>query len=196
MVAFPDIITGVSPQNPFQEEIAFKTLATDFENGQENTKQKWLYPRRSFTLKYQTITKDEARTLWQFFLDRKGKHEPFNLFLPHVNMYSSEYVATGDGAETVFNLPSKLAANYTLYQDGAPLTEGVSYDYVFDSEGGADGADKITCNTAPPVGSRLTFTFTGRLKVRAKFAEDMFSFETFYDRLANAGVKLKGLLNA
>ena len=72
----------------------------------------------------------------------------------------------------------------------------VAENSVFGSEGGTDGADKITCNTAPPVGSRLTFSFTGRLKVRAKFAEDMFSFETFYDRLANAGIKLKGLLNA
>lgn len=285
MVAFPDPTANDGPENPIVETIRFSTLTSDFENDSESSKQKSLFPKRDFPLKYSIITKDNARTVWQFFIDRKGRHEPFNLFLPFSDTYVGEYVGTTDGFQKIWNLPSKLAASYTLKLAGATLTENTHY--IFTTIGGADGADKVeligkitaevgatgngtatvfdytlaqtnikpstltvhytigataydgtddgagnitgtnitigtinyttgaislTFTTAPDnaaditndytyyappaVGQYLTFDFTGRLKVRCKFNEDMMSFETFYNRLVNFGIKLKGLLNA
>ena len=76
-------------------------------------------------------------------------------------------------------------------------------NYVFSAAGGPDSEDKVTLVSSSAGGSpvptsteRITYDFTGRLKIRCRFADDIFSFENFYDRLCNAGVKLSGLLNA
>ena len=194
MTAFPDLISGVPAVDPLDEQIEFRTLVSDFESGNETRKQKRLYPRRNFPLKYRHISKADALTVWQFFLDRKGSHEAFPFFLPTTNTYTGEYVGTGDGSTTTFNLPSKSAASYSVYLDGYELTE--TTDYTFTSGGGADGADLLSLTVAATDGVKITFGFTGYLKVRCRFAEDIFSFQTFYDRLVSAGVTLKGLLNA
>ena len=194
MAAFPDI-SSVPAINPLATGIQYKTLISRFDDlGTEQRKQKWLYPRRVVTLKYKALSKSEARTLWQFYLERKGSYEAFNWFHPFSDTYEGEYVGTGDGSTTVFNLPSKQASSYTLYVDGVAQTEDTNY--TFTSQGGADGADKIEFTAAPSSGQRITWDFTGYLKVRCRFAEDFFSFETFYDTLVNTGVKLQGLLNA
>ena len=195
MTAFPDLLTAVSPGNPLAETIEFRTLVSEYESGQEVTKQKRLFPRRAFSLKYQFIEIAEARTLWLFFLGRKGKHLPFNLFLPFANTYTGEYIATTDGDATFYNLPSKSALDVVVYRSGAVLTGG-GVDYTFTAEAGEDGADRIVLTAADPAGQYLTMDFTGRLKVRAKFAEDQMTFETFYNRLVTTGLKIAGLLNA
>lgn len=195
MTAFPDLLTGVSPVNPLAESIVFRTLSAEYENGDMATKQKWLFPRRAFELKYNYIEVAEARSLWQFFMGRKGRHLPFNLFLPFASSYVGEYIGTTDGTTTIYNLPSKLASGYTIYRAGVALTGG-GVDYTFTATGGEDGADKITLAAAGAAGQHLTMDFSGQLKVRCKFGEDTMSFETFYNRLVTTGLTLKGLLNA
>lgn len=195
MTAFPDLLTGVRQQNPtLSESMEFRTLGSEYESGQEVTKQKRLFPKRSFPLKYSNITPENARILWQFFMGRKGKHLPFNFFHPFESTYLGEYVNTTDGATTIYNLPSKLASGYTVYVGGVVKTAGV--DYTFAATGGEDGADKITFAAAPAAGQYITIDFTGRLKVRCKFGEDLMSFDTFCNRLVTTGLTLKGLLNA
>ena len=195
MTAFPDLLTAVSPINPLAESIEYRTLAAEYENGDPVTKQKWLFPRRSFSFRYEYISLAEARTLWQFFMGRRGRHLPFNVFSPFPNDYVGEYVGTGDGATTIFNLPSKLASGYTVYVAGAAKTGG-GVDYTFAATAGEDGADKITFAIAPLAGQYITIDFTGILKVRGKFGEDTMSFETFYNRLVSTGLTFKGQLNA
>jgi hypothetical protein len=188
--------SSVAYAEPLTEGIQWKTLATQFDDlGVEQRKQKWLYPKRIITLHYRFITKAEARTLWAFYIARKGSYEAFSFFYPVSNTYTTEYVGTGDGTTLVFNLPCKTASSYTLYVDGVAQTAGGT-DYTFGALGGADGADKATFVAAPADGARITFSFTGYLKVRARFAEDNMDFETFYDRLINSELKLQGLLNA
>lgn len=192
MAKFPDNST-IGMLEPLSESIEFRTGVSPFEEGEEKRRQKWLYPKRHPVIRYQSISKTNARTVWQFFLDRKGAYEGFNFFNPLTNTYLREYVGTGDGSQTVWNLPSKGAASYTLYLGVLPQTP--TTDYTFSSGGGEDGCDKVTMVVAPNAGDVLTWDFTGYLKVRCRFAEDILDFETFYDRLINMGIKTKGLLN-
>jgi len=197
MAKLPDVTT-VPYENPIAESIRFKTLISNFDEiGQEQTRQKWLYPRRDIELKYKHISVSEAKTLWQFFMARKGRFGAFNYIYPSgwENTYVGEYVGTGDGSTTIWNLPSKLAASYTLYVDGVSQTGG-GVDYIFTAEGGEDQADKVEFSSAPSSGDYITFDFTGRLKIRSKFDEDIMSFETFFARLVTTGIKLRGQLNA
>lgn len=194
MTALPDLLTGVRPINPFSESIEFRTLGAEYDSGEAVTKQKWLFPKRSFPLKYKNTTTANARILWQFFMSRKGKHLPFNVFLPWESEYVGEYVGTTDGVTTIYNLPSKLASGYTVYLGSVALAAGV--DYTFTATAGEDGADRLVFSVAPALGQYITFTFTGRLKVRCKFSEDVMSFDTFRNRLVTTGLTLKGLLNA
>ncbi len=194
MVAFPDLLQEVSPRNPLDQGIEFKTLISSFEGGQENRKQKQLYVRRSLNLQYRYIEKDKVRTLWRFFQERKGKYEAFNLFFPFENEYVGEYVGTGDGSQTNWNAPSKKAYSVTIYVDGTDQTGGGN-DYTFTQEGGADGADLIEFTSALAKGTQITMDFTGYLKIRARFDEDLMEWETFFNKFATSGLKIKGLLN-
>ena len=152
------------------------------------------------TLKYEAISKTEAETLWKFYTARGGRSSAFVWFESTAlgstayNSYVSEYVGTGDSTTVIFNLPALGSSGiHTLYKAGAAVSTS---DYTFAAAGGSNNEDKITFNAAPTSTERITYDFTGRLKVRCRFSEDMFSFENFHDRLINVGVKLSGLLNA
>ena len=194
MAAFPEL-SSIAPEEPEQLQLQFKTLVSQFDElGTEQRKQKWLYPRRNVPLVYKGHSKADGLTLWQFYLARKGAYQAFNYFVGYSNTYVGEYVGTGDGATTVFNLPAKTSSSYTVYKD-AVAQEGGGTDYTFAALGGTDGADKITFTAAPDAGTRITYDFTGTLKIRCRFAEDFQDYETFYNRAVDMGILLKGLLN-
>jgi len=193
MTVFPGLDT-VKAKNPFSESIQFRTITTDFENETSSTKQKWLFPKRSIKLEYYGKSISDMKTLWTFYLGRKGKHLSFVFFYTKSDTYTGEYVGTGDGSTVIFYLPSLDAAAYKVYISGVEMTSGS--DYTFTAEDGPDGEDKVEFAVAPDAGAHVTFDFTGYLKVRCKFADDIMDFETFYWRFANAGLKLQGLLNA
>jgi hypothetical protein len=194
MASWP-ALASVAYEHGIVEEIRFKTLFANYDDlGKETRKQKWLYPKRDFKLRYVGITEAQVKTLYDFYIARSGAHAAFNFFHHISRTYTGEYVGTGDGSTTIFNLPSKQASSYTLYVDGVAQTGGGT-DYTFASEGGADGADKATFTAAPTSGERITFTFTGYLKGRVRFEEDALSFESFFERIAHLGLGFKGLLN-
>ena len=193
MVAFPDLLT-IRPLNPLDQGQEFQTLISSFEGGNENRKQKQLYLHRSLRLQYKGKSKTDARTLWQFHQARKGRHEEFNLFFPFEDEYVGEYVGTGDGSQTSWNAPSRDAYSVTVYVDGSEQVDGT--DYTFTQEGGADGADLIEFSSALSAGAQITMDFTGYLKIRARFEEDLMEWQTFYNKLVTTGLKIKGLLNA
>lgn len=179
---------------PITKTIRTKTLISTVDSEKEFAKQKWLYPKRNWNLKYQGLTIAQARTLWQFFLSRKGQYTSFVIFDTVSDTYTQEYVGTGDGSATVFNLPSKNAASYTLYLNGVSQVESTDYDFY--EEGGADGEDKVVFTSAPTDTYPILWTFTGYLKGRVRFAQDDLSFEVFYSALVNTGITLRGLLNS
>jgi hypothetical protein len=194
MAQFP-LSSSIGIAEPLQEMIEFKTLTTKFDNlGKEQRKQKWLYLRRTIQVKYNYISKVNAKTIWNFYIARNGSYETFRFFYPASNTYLTEYVGTGNGSAVTFNLPSYQAASYTLYVDGVAKTASGT-DYTFTSEGGTDGCDKAVFVIAPANGTRITWTFTGYLVVVCRFTDDNMNFETLYDRLVSFGLKLQGLLN-
>ena len=197
MTAFPDVLTGVSPANPWQEQLVYRTVKTDMDNGDVITKQKWLYPRRVFNLAYRVITTANAATLYNFYTSMAGGFGRFSLFLPFSSTYTNEYVAVGDGSTLSFNLPALGITAYTVKVDGSTMTEGAGNHYTITSLGGADGEDLLvfTAGNAPPAGDHVTVSFTGRLKVRCRFAVDEMNFENFYNRIVSTGITIQGELN-
>jgi hypothetical protein len=195
MAVFP-AYGSVGYANPLRISLEFKTLSSKFDDlGEENRKRKWLYPKRQVVLSYNYITKAEAKTLWQFYQARYGPYEAFAFFIGISDDYVNEYVGTGDGVTTIFNLTSKNASSYSLYVNGI-LMQGGGVEYTFTAVGGSDGEDKIEFVVTPAEGDRITFDFSGELKIRCKFKEDILTFDLFYDRLVNEGIALQGELNA
>ncbi len=184
----------IAPANPEAVEIGFRTLISEFATGAEQRRRTRLFPRRNVPLKYNHIDPSDARTLWQFFIDRAGSWQAWNYFVYQSNSYEQEYVGTGNGTQTAWNCPSRDALSVSVYIDTAIQTEGTNYEFT--ARGGADGADLLTFTTPPPVGSFVTMSFTGTLKIRGVFADDRMSYETFYSRLVTIGVAIRGLYNA
>ena len=187
MAVFP----AVKYAKPFTESIRTKTLITKFEGyGDEQRKRKMLYPRRDVSLTFENISVSDARQLWQFYLDRGGQYEAFNIFSDVQNTYEGEYVGVGDGSQTVFNCPSKLATSRTFYVAGSEETE-----LTFSSQGGTDGADKVEFTTAPDSAEVITMDFTGYLKYHVRFSQEIMTFDMFYRTLVSTGLQMTGLLN-
>jgi len=193
--------------DPVKIDVNYKTLISNFDElGAEKRRQKWLYPKRDITVTYKALTKTQAEPLWEFYIARRGSYSAFTFFesTGHgtYRSYSSEYVGTGDSTTLIFNLPAKgsSGATHAVNKAGAAVSTS---NYTMSFSGGSDGEDKVTfLSTAagglgPPTSTeRITYDFTGRLKTRCRFADDVFSFENFYDTIINFGVKLKGLLNS
>jgi hypothetical protein len=196
MAEFPTL-TSVPYIDPIEEELVQKVLKSNFDDlGEEQRKLKWLYPKRIIRLAYRGISKAEVATLYQFYMDNDGSYGAFNFFYDSnksTNSYVKEYVGTGDDSTVIFNLPCKNSTSRQLYIDNVSQSEGV--DWTFTQNGGADNADKCELAAAAASGARITYSFTGYLKVRCRFAEDNLSFQNFYDRLINAELVLQGLLN-
>jgi hypothetical protein len=196
MAKYPEIFTGGFRfiEKVEIDVIGGKTLISEFEDmGAEKRRRKQLYPKRNVTISYQGIEKANAKTLWQFFIDRGGKYEAFNFFYSRSNTYAGEYIGQGDSVTKAFNTPSRAATSVTVYKDGSALA--LNTEYQWSGEAGTDGADKIYLPVVPVSGERLTMDFTGVLKVRARFDEDVLSFEDFLNQIITTGVKIVGLLN-
>lgn len=198
MAKFPEI-DSLSIGNPVNVQMLFKTLSTNFaELGKSQRKQKWLFPKRQIKINCPWITKAELETLMQFYAQRYGGFSSFNFFVPEPNNtpleYLKEYVGTGNGSNSVFNLPSKNATGYVVYKDNSTQSGG-GVDYTFVRNDGEDGVDKLIFTSAPATGERITYTFTGILKVRCVFVEDNLDYDLMYDRLVNSNLTLQGLLN-
>lgn len=190
MAIFPD----VAPLDPENVTILFRNVKSVMESGAPRVKNKWPFPLRNLKLQFIVPDKSIAAQLWQFYVARKGGYEAFTYYLYQINSYVGEYVGTGDGVTTVYNLPSAQASDYTVYVNGGAQELGVAY--TFSLTGGADGADKITFANPPPVGEHITVNFTGYLKIRCRFAEDEMDYTTFMNRIVNTGLSIEGVINA
>jgi len=128
MALFPEM-SSVEYARPLKVEIQHKTLVSTFDDlGVEKRKQKWLYPKRTVTLGFNHITKAKMQIVFAFYIARSGSYEAFNFFMPTLNAnpytYVGEYVGTGDGSTTVFNLPCRTSSGRTLYLDAAAQSDG------------------------------------------------------------------------
>lgn len=190
MAAFPEF-SSINYPSPVVEEIQYRTLRSQFDGaGREIRRRKWLYPKRRLRYKYENITVANARTIWQFYLDRHGSYTAFSFFFRVADTYVGEHVGEGDGSTTVFSAPFKGGSGLTVYNDGTETA------ITLGAQSGSDGEDQFTFASAPADGNVITANFTAQLKVRCRFMEDIFSRELFYGLLTTTGITLQGLLNA
>lgn len=191
MAKFPEYST-VNYGNPLTVGLQYKTLISNFEGlGKEIRRRKWLFVKRNITLKYQYISRTDARTIWDFYNDVYGSYTAFLFFLEYSDTYVKEYFCTGDGATTTFTLPGKYSASYTIYHDGIAYSGS---DFTLNADAGEEGADQVVFDAAPNTGVRLTISFTGYLVIRCRFAEDNLTYEQMYNKFNNIGIVLTGLL--
>ena len=189
--------------------VSGKTLISSFdEYGEEKRRKKQTFVKRDLALVFENLLEDDIRLLWRFHVARHGSYEAFNIFLDtnfgawiSTDSYIDEYVGVGNDSTVLFNLPAKSSSDYKVYvqnpgESSAVEKTGGGVDYTFSALGGTDGADEITFTTAPEAGAIVTYDFTGTLKIRSRFKEDEMTYQQFYDRLFNAGLETKGLLNS
>ena len=156
MYVFPE---SPIPIYPLELSSEWKNLKSDFESGTEQRRQVWSFPKRSVKLEFKPLQQTEIDTLWNFFQARKGSLEPFWFFRPTKDKngdwhsYTGEYVGRGDGATTIFELPSKDTQGVELITNGDFETGTTSpWHFFVDTTNGA-AATYATSTTAPFEGS-------------------------------------------
>ena len=183
-----------TPRYPLHTEIEYNTLISNFDGGKEQRRQKLLYSRYNVEIRYNAISKTEAQTLWNFYVARAGAYESFYVYdlallLQHSFAHTGQYVGTGDGSTTIFDIPGRSTSSRTVYLDNVEQTSGITYL----TGGGASSADRIQFSAAPTSGEIITVDFAGHLRMKVRFAEDKLTRENFVYKLYSYGIQLKGL---
>lgn len=193
METYPDVITGIAATLPLRYATPRAVLKTEYDNGIEQRRLLWASHRRNVDINYSVMPFDKAHELMRFYEARGGSFEMFNFFFPQIAIYAYELVGVVIGtAIGTFDLPSLGATSYTLYRNGAALTEGVDWTFT----GGTppnipDSATLIGAVGTP--GQSFHFDFTGRLRILARFNDNPFSITEIKDFVASVKVSLKGL---
>jgi hypothetical protein len=172
MALYPTL--SESPFITISRGIEQKILKSNFDNlGKIQVKRKWLYPRRKLQLNYTRITNTELMELEQFYINRNGPYNAFTFIYPssESETITSEYVATGDGSTTGFNLPFKGGSSISIYIDGN--LQSTPSNYTITENGGTDGVDSISFTDAPESGARVICDFTGRLAIKCRFLDEI-----------------------
>jgi hypothetical protein len=204
MSVYPNIVPDKTTENtpsatiPFVHSTKQLMLATEFETGVESRRLLWDSVRRDVKINYSAMEFDRSNVLRRFYEEMKGPFKSFAFFFPQVEDYVDELVGvlrdTGGHPTPLLSikLPSKGAQSYTLKRDGTSLTE--TTEYIFTSGGGPDGEDKVqfTASYTPVVGDIYTFSFTGNLKIKARF-DGPIAFSDTKKYTSSASVTLKGL---
>jgi uncharacterized protein (TIGR02217 family) len=168
-----------------------------------------LYPIWTFTLTYQILRDehdtrggnalgtgyDEFRTLAGFFLQQQGSFAPFVFDDPTDDSVTGQYIGTGDGSTTVFQLYRTFGG--FIEPIVAPKAIGAIYfNGVRQSSSGysvAPTTGLVTFATPPPSGQAITADFTYYFLVR--FADDTAEFENFmYQLWSLKQIKLQSVL--
>ncbi len=192
MSVYPDVITGIPAVIPFDHTSFRMVLKTEFENGIEQRRLLGASTRRMVKIGYPFLTFENANILRRFYEARRGSFEQFLFFYPQKEDYENEFVGVITSGTTVFDLPSLEAQTYTLYHNGAPLTESV--DWTFSIGTPPNIPDYATLLVATALGDVFTYDFTdGRLKINARFGDSQLDFSEIKKHYALTKVILKGL---
>ena len=167
----------------------WNTLTSDFENGAEQRRQKWLYAKYDVEIKFNNLSTSDAKTIYEFYMARKGSYESFYFFDPYSFEHVGLYIGTADGVTDIFDIPGKSTSSRVLYENGGVVSSGVSY-----LVGGGDGAaDRIDYVTPPADGTIITIDFAGFVRAKVKFKEDNLNRDNFTLSLFKYGLELKGV---
>lgn len=164
MSAYALFPAGGAPYTfPLDRTTKFSTVSHVFENGAEQTRQKWTRDKLSFSLTFTDRTKQEMDTLWAFFRDHKGKALPFLFDDPRADNITAEAVGTGDGVAVAFSLVRRFVMGspaLAVFLNGAPTSAFTL----------ADDAGIITFASPPGAGVAITANY--RSAILCKFKTD------------------------
>lgn len=191
MEVYPDIITGISATLPLETASPVAVLKTEYENGIEQRRLLRDSHRRNVNITYSIMHFDKANELRRFYEARNGAFEKFYFFFPQDEIYVKELCGVVLTAISSFDLPSLGASSYTLYQNGTPLTE--TTEWTFTAGTPPDVSDSASIVTAPSLGDVFHFSFTGRLKILARFGNSPLVFREVKKYFATTSVSLTGL---
>jgi len=182
MKVFPEDIVA---DFPLKITALYRTLITEMDYGKEYRRKKWRFPKRIISLTYPHLSSVQADTLLNFYKSVKGAYEAFYFFdwLPH--SWEDEFVGRGDGTLITFDLPGKEIEQETLkvYIDGTETT-----DYTFSAGTGENGEDQIVFSLAPAVGALITADFTGKIRLKVRFEDNL---NRTLSRYKNENITLK-----
>ena len=193
MAIFPE---SPKPKYPLIVTPTWKTLISTVGTGIEQRKQKALFPKYNVTVRYDVLSAVNAKTLWAFYMARKGAFEAFYIYdlalLASVAFaHTDEYCGTGDAVIDIFDIPGRSTSSHDVYVDGIAQTDPGEYSVL--TGGGVGSSDRIDFVTAPGEGAIITVDFTGFLRMRVRFMYDELDRETFTTNLFRYGIELKGL---
>lgn len=181
-------LDGLSNYITFDFGYQFNTLISTMENGTEERRAKWSYPRRHANIKCTYLLGTNSDTAWDFYIARKGSYEHFTWFLPVSDAYTYEYVGQGDGSTTAFDINAKTISSYTVYIDGVAKTEVTHYS--IGAATGTDGRARVTFVTAPSAGEIIEISFTGYLGLYYRFKDDNLTRPMFTTALQQWGLEI------
>ena len=152
------------------------TFVSSLESGKVLRRKLWTDPFYTISGEHNLSTTDMA-TLENFFRETaQGMLVDFCLADPLSRAWTDVYVGTGDGSTKVFDLPMKNATSRTVYNAAVAKTGGGT-DYTLGDGSGTDGRDKITWNSAPTAGNRISLDATGNRAWATIFASDDLPWE-------------------
>lgn len=190
MAAYPDIISEIPGVIPFEWGAAQIILSTEFATGRESRRLIWQAPRRSVSVNYTALNITDASALWNFYNERKGPFRAFSFYFPRIRLYTDELVGTSDGLNNTINLPSMGAISYTFKQ-GSTIVSPTNY--TFHTSTGIGVSDYLVLDTVAGNGTKYYWSFTGRLKIKARFDEGMVGFSDIKDIAESTTMSLIGL---
>ena len=192
MAIYPDIITGVPATLPIETSHSQAILSTEFENGSESRRLIWSGVRRNVFLNYDVVTFAYANVLRRFYESMDGPFQKFSFYFPQVEIYVQELAGTASGGEATINLPAKFdGQSYSLYRHSVLLDEGISY--VISPGPGPDDEMVAALNFSSVEGDFYTFSFTGNLRINARFDKAPFSVSDIKNIVSSIRVTLIGL---
>lgn len=191
---YPDIISDIPGTIPFDYGVNHAILKTEFASGQEHRRLIWQAPRRNVVVHYTAMSYSQANRLWSFYRSMNGPYQSFAFFFPRIRIYWEELVGVSVGYETVINLPcveTQTVEFYELRRGNVILEEGCCYTLSFGT--GPAGEDQAIILEPAENGANYFWSFTGRLKIKARFDERQQHFSDLKDIMTTADVNLVGL---
>lgn len=183
---------------PFDEDVRFYTVVSESENGKEQRYQKWLSPKRTFTIQLNSRQITETNNIWRFYTRRKGSFDTFLFINPNENPVTAETVGSGDGVKTVFYLGQAVdfgSGDLIVVPASEAITRSIkgTGDYLpFSTYSIDDTTGAVTPNSTLPSGDVLRANYN--FYYRCRFADDTLTREAFTGELWNFGIKLQQVI--
>lgn len=176
---------------PLPHSSYYNVMTTEFENGVEQRRLLHENPKRNVKVNYTPITFTDSIILKQFYQDMRGSFSPFVFYFPQYETQVKEFCGVADSGDNRIKLPSYDAASYTLYRNNVGLTYTIEYTVQLRS--GPDLEDIASLNFSSNDGDVYHWSFTGYLKMGARFANSPFQVTETQRLLTSLSVELESL---